>query len=182
MTHHCTEFLNLTDLRKLLTYAFPLCVPLWLCRPQWNRYFYSVYTIWFLYIQRLQWLHATSLICASYCYEIITLTMIVSVVFTQTRKIKVSWKNKDRHSPSFWKWASNKTLQRCRPVRERAYTTSEYNLINDGKNLLSFRSLQAFGKSAMPPTGWFWVYAFDMIFFSPTVLDNFWYFTMYFCI
>lgn len=91
--------------------------------------------------------------------------MIVSVVFTQTRKIKVSWKNKDWHSPSFWKWTSNKTLQWCRPDRERAYTTSEYNLINYGKNLVSFRSLQAFGKSAMPPTGWFWVYAFDMIFF-----------------
>lgn len=56
----------------------------------------------------------------------------------------------------------------------RDYMTSERSWTNDGKKLLSFPSLQAFGKSVMPPTG---VFSLQVLLtlpcVFPTVLDIF---------
>ena len=140
----------------------------------------------FLCTQRLQRLPITSLIYEPCCYEIVTLR-IVSVVFTQTRRSKLSWKKK---RVTFLQWFTckgrlmRKTKFSCGPRAgknkegkppsplpktnihqntvvtanlsgKRAYVTSECNLTSDGIKLLSCPSLQAVGKSVMPPTGWF---------------------------
>lgn len=69
----------------------------------------------FLYIQRLQSLLITSLIYKLCCYEIITL-QILSVVFTHTRKSKLSWKKSNLfYSSSLVKAEMRKIKLYCLP-------------------------------------------------------------------
>lgn len=110
-----------------------------------------------------------------------TSTMILPAVFIRTRKL--SWKNKECHSPSLWNRTSN--FSDCIPRRRESLHHFRMKLNKRKQKLALFSKFKGIWQ-VCNATYWL-LFKLSCLFnwsffFSPKVLDWFLYFTMYFCI